>query len=69
MTKSKLLSNIAIGYVMFGFVFAIAFAIYYHWTPLAFLSPGFYFVILTWPYQAIGFVQDLFIYGFTGKPI
>ncbi|MBI4036308.1 hypothetical protein HY386_00320 [Candidatus Daviesbacteria bacterium] len=63
------LSRIAILYFMIGFVFAIAFAVYYHWPALSFLSPGFYSVILTWPYQAIGFTTDLLTYGLAGKPI
>lgn len=54
---------------MAGFIFAIAFAIYYRWPYLSFLSPGFYSVILTWPFQAIGLVRDLLIYGLAGKPI
>lgn len=69
MFKEKLLSTIAIGYFMAGFLFAIAFAIYYRWPFLSFLSPGFYSVILTWPFQAIGFAKDLMIYGLAGKPI
>ncbi|MDD5416029.1 MAG: hypothetical protein PHE48_03450 [Candidatus Daviesbacteria bacterium] len=54
---------------MFGFVFAVAFAIYYRWPYLSFLSPGFYSVILTWPLQAIGFTKDFIMYGLAGKPI
>lgn len=69
MKKSSFVSTLAIIYFMAGFVFAIAFAIYYHWPALSFLSPGFYSVILTWPYQAIGFIRDFLIYGLTGKPI
>ncbi|MBI2017834.1 hypothetical protein HYS92_02180 [Candidatus Daviesbacteria bacterium] len=69
MSKEKLLSTIAIGYFMIGFVFAIIFAAYYRWPVLSFLSPGFYSVIITWPFQAIGFVQDLLIYGLAGKPV
>ncbi len=69
MKKSSILSTIAIGYFMVGFVFAAFFALYYKWPFISFLSPGFYMVILTWPYQAIGFVNDLLIYGLAGKPI
>jgi hypothetical protein len=69
MFKEKLLSTIAIVYFMFGFVFAVAFAIYYKWPFLSFLSPGFYSVILSWPYQAIGLARDLLYYGLAGKPI
>jgi hypothetical protein len=69
MKKTAWLSTIGIIYFMFGFIFAIAFAIYYRWPFLSFLSPGFYSVILTWPYQAIGFINDLMRYGLAGKPI
>lgn len=69
MSKEKLISTIAIIYFMIGFVFSIAFAIYYRWPILSFLSPGFYSVILTWPIQAIGFARDLLNYGLAGKPI
>lgn len=69
MSKEKILSTIGIVYFIAGFVFTIAFAIYYRWPILSFLSPGFYSVILTWPFQAIGFVRDLLIYGLAGKPI
>jgi len=67
MNKGKLISNIAIGYFTIGFIFAIVFAIYYRWPPLSFLSPGFYSVILSWPYQAIGLINDLLFYGLAGK--
>lgn len=69
MTKGKILSNIAVAYFMIGFVFAIAFALYYRWPFVSFLSPGFYSVILTWPYQAVGFAKDFWYYGLAGKPI
>lgn len=69
MNKEKILSSIAVGYFMAGFVFAIVFALYYRWPTLSFLSPGFYSVIITWPFQAIGFINDLLIYGLAGKPV
>lgn len=69
MSKSALISNIAIAYFIIGFIVATLFALYYHWAYLSFLSPGFYSVILTWPYQIIGFVADLLRYGLTGKPL
>lgn len=69
MSKEKIISTIAIFYFMIGFVVAILFALYYRWSPLSFLSPGFYSVILTWPLQIIGFVRDFLTYGFAGKPI
>lgn len=69
MSKEKLISTIAIIYIMVGFVIAVAFALYYHWPWLSFLSPGFYSVIFSWPFQAIGFTKDLMAYGLAGKPI
>lgn len=66
---SKLISSIAIAYFMIGLVFAIAFAAYYHWPVISFLSPAFYVVILTWPIQSGGFVLDLLRYGIAGKPL
>lgn len=69
MKKASILSTLGIIYFIAGFVFAVAFAIYYRWPILSFLSPGFYSVILTWPFQAIGFARDLMIYGLAGKPI
>jgi len=69
MKKSSLISTIGIAYFMIGFVIATLFALYYHWPFLSFLSPGFYSVILTWPYQIIGFTQDFWTYGFAGKPL
>ncbi len=68
MKGSRLLSTIAIAYFMVGFVFTIGFALYYKWPFISFLSPGFYSVILTWPYQAIGFIYDFSTYGLAGKP-
>lgn len=69
MSKERLISTIAIVYSIIGFIFAILFAFYYRWSALSFLSPNFYSVMLTWPYQAIGFVKDLLNYGLSGKPI
>lgn len=69
MKKTSILSTIAIGYFMIGFVVATLFALYYHWSFLSFLSPGFYSVILTWPYQIIGFAKDFWAFGLAGKPI
>lgn len=65
----KWVGRIAAIYFILGLIFAFSFAIYYKWTPLSYFSPGFYAVILSWPYQAIGFVNDLTFYGFAGKPI
>lgn len=69
MSKEKVLSTIAIIYFIFGFIFATVFAIYYRWPVLSFLSPGFYSVILGWPFQAIGLINDLLNYGLAGKPL
>lgn len=69
MKKSSILSNIGIGYFMLGFLIAILFAIYYKWPIYSFLSPGFYSVIFTWPFQIIGFISDFLNYGLAGKPI
>ncbi|OGE30631.1 hypothetical protein A2631_03680 [Candidatus Daviesbacteria bacterium RIFCSPHIGHO2_01_FULL_44_29] len=65
----KKISIFCILYFSFGLFFAIGFAVYYHWPVTGFLSPGFYMVIFTWPYQAIGFVKDILYYGLTGKPV
>lgn len=69
MKKSVVISTIAIAYFMIGFVIAVLFALYYRWSYLSFLSPGFYSVILSWPIQIIGFTKDLLVYGLAGKPI
>ncbi len=65
----KKVSIFVIVYFILGLLFAFGFALYYHWTPLSYFSPGFYVVILTWPYQAIGFVKDILYYGLAGKTI
>lgn len=69
MSKEKIISTVAVFYFIIGFIVAIVFALYYRWSYLSFLSPGFYSVILTWPYQMVGFVRDFWVYGFAGKPI
>lgn len=56
-------------YLVAGLIFAFIFALFYRWGPLSFFSPGFYAVIFTWPYQAIGFVKDFLTFGLAGKPI
>ena len=57
-------------YLIIGLFFAIFFAKFYHWPPFGFFSPGFYFVILTWPFQLFhGFLGDFFYYGIQGPPI
>jgi hypothetical protein len=69
MNKKKLITNLAILYFLIGFVFAIGFAIYYRWEAFGFLSPGFYAVVFTWPFQIPGFLTDFARYGFSQKPI
>ena len=69
MSKEKLFTNLAIIYFIFGLIFASLFASYYKWGILSFLSPGFYTVVVSWPYQAIGFFKDLSYFGLAGKPI
>lgn len=69
MSKDRIISIVAITYFTIGFIFAILFALYYRWSPLSFLSPGFYTVIFSWPYQMIGFTRDLLTFGLAGKPI
>ncbi|OGE14387.1 hypothetical protein A3F00_05160 [Candidatus Daviesbacteria bacterium RIFCSPHIGHO2_12_FULL_37_11] len=69
MKKEKLLTNFAIVYFILGLFFATIFAIYYKWEALSFLSPGFYAVVLTWPFQFSGLLQDFLTYGLAGKPI
>jgi hypothetical protein len=56
-------------YFLVGVVFAICFALFYHWEWSGFFSPGFYVVIISWPYQAIGFSKDFLLYGLAGKPV
>lgn len=56
-------------YFILGLIFAFLFALYYRWPALGYFSPGFYMVIFSWPYQAIGFIKDLLYYGLAGKPI
>lgn len=63
----KKISIIITAYFVIGIVFAFLYALFYHWTPLSYFSPGFYIVILTWPFQVAGFVNDLLIYGPSGK--
>jgi hypothetical protein len=59
------LSLIAIVYFMAGVIFAGFFAWYYHWPFVGYFSPGFYMVIFSWPYQAIGLIKDISFYGVT----
>ena len=64
----KILSNIVMIYFATGLFFAIVFAFYYKWEWFGYFSPGFFAVLLTWPFQAIGFIQDILYYGLSGKP-
>lgn len=68
--RSKILSKIAIIYFLFGVIFAFYYAWYYHWSALSYFSPGFWFVIITWPIQIFGgFLYDILTFGWFGKPI
>lgn len=69
MSKDKIIGTFGIIYCIIGLIFATGFAIYYKWETLAFLSPGFYVVVLSWPLQVPGLVRDLLVFGFAGKPI
>lgn len=64
---NKKLSIFIIIYLIIGLLFAIGFALFYHWPPLAYFSPGFYGVIVSWPIQIPGFIYDFRIYGLAGK--
>jgi hypothetical protein len=63
----KKIAAFAVIYFLIGLVFAIIFALFYHWPALSYFSPGFYVVVLTWPVQIPGFVSDFQYYGFNGK--
>lgn len=65
----KKLTIFAIIYFVIGIIFASLYALFYHWPPLSFFSPGFYVVALTWPIQLPGFISDFSYYGFTGKTL
>jgi hypothetical protein len=62
------LSTLGILYFIIGLIFAFAFALYYNWPVTGYFSPGFLMVVFTWPYQAIGFINHLLIYGLAGPP-
>lgn len=63
----KKLTAFTIVYFLTGLVFAIAFALFYHWPWLSFFSPRFFSVVLTWPFQFLGFFYDFQYYGLQGK--
>lgn len=63
----KRIAIFAVVYFLIGIIFAISYALFYHWTALSFLSPGFYLVVLSWPFQLSGFIADFSYYGFAGK--
>jgi hypothetical protein len=65
----KKLSTVGIVYFIIGIVFAIAYALFYHWEFFSFFSPGFYAVVLTWPFQIPGFFIDFQTFGFAGKTL
>jgi hypothetical protein len=65
----KIISNLAIFYIIFGFIFALIYAVNYHWSFFTFMSPAFLNVMLLWPFQTPGFINDVLFYGFGGKPV
>lgn len=71
MKKPSLEKGLSIFFILYfslGIIFAFLYAIYYHWTPLSYFSPGFYNVVFTWPIQIPGFIKDIMYYGLSGKP-
>lgn len=64
----KILTNIVILYFAVGLIFAILFALYYKWEWYGYFSPGFFAVLISWPFQAWGFVNDLIYFGLSGRP-
>lgn len=67
--KKNRFGTFFIAYLMVGLVFAVIYAKYYHWPAFGFFSPGFFAVILTWPFQLLGLIKDFMYYGPVGKPI
>lgn len=65
----KKLATFAIIYFILGLIFASIYAIFYHWPPLSFFSPGFFAVVFTWPVQLPGLFYDFQIYGLAGKTL
>lgn len=63
----KKIATFAIIYFIIGILFAIFYALFYHWSALSFFSPNFYIVALSWPLQISGFLADFRYYGFAGK--
>lgn len=63
----KKIAAFATAYFVLGFVFALIYAYFYHWPPLSIFSPGFYAVMLTWPFQLPGLIWDFQYYGPAGK--
>lgn len=61
------LTNFFIVYFITGILFAFIYAWFYHWGFLSLFSPGFYVVVLTWPFQIPHFIIDFQQYGFAGK--
>ena len=65
----KKITAIITVYLLIGLVFASLFAFYYRWGLLSLFSPGFYAVLLSWPFQFLGFLSDFMTYGLAGKPV
>ena len=56
-------------YIIIGLLFAIIYAIFYHWSAFTLFSPGFYIVAFSWPIQLPGFILDFQLYGVAGKQL
>jgi hypothetical protein len=65
----KRIATFGVAYFIIGIVFAIGFAMFYHWPPLSYFSPNFYSVVLTWPFQLPGLIWDFQSYGWAGKTL
>lgn len=64
----KILTKLVMIYFAVGLIFAILFALYYRWEWFGYFSPGFFTVLISWPFQAWGFGKDLIYFGLAGKP-
>lgn len=65
----KKIGALIVAYFVIGLIFAVVYALFYHWPPLSFFSPGFYVVLLSWPIQLPGFLSDFQFYGIAGKTL
>ncbi len=60
---------VGIIYITIGLLFAIIYAIFYHWSAFTLFSPGFYVVAFSWPFQLPAFFTDFQLYGLAGKQL